>query len=65
MLAVYVFVVFMSYLDGKKEYEAKEVAKGSSKKLPNWITWSVIGTLIFFASFGVVPYLNWVSTSVI
>lgn len=53
MITAYIFVVFMTYLDEKKKYEAKE-----NKTLPRWITFSVIGTLLFFSSFGVVPLLK-------
>lgn len=54
LLLAYVYVVFMSYRDARTLYEAK-----NSETIPGWITWIVIGTLLFFASFGFVPLVRW------
>lgn len=48
LLGVYIVVVFWNYWDVR-----------TRESLPSWITWAVIGTLIFFSSFGVVPVVRW------
>lgn len=49
LLIVYSVIIFLVYRD-----EASKV-----KDLPGWITWIVIGTLIAFGIFGIVPLLQY------
>lgn len=51
LLAVYATVVFLVYRD-----EASKV-----EDLPWWVTWIVIGTLIAFGIFGIVPLIQYVA----
>jgi len=59
MLAVVVYIILYNFFDEKKRYESE-----NNEILPQWITWSVIGTLGFFSIFGIVPILQKFKSSI-
>lgn len=54
LLSVYTVIVFVSYLRARDKYNQEN----PDETLPQWITWIVIGTLIFFGCFGIVPVIR-------
>lgn len=50
LFAVFAFIIFMKYRDEVSKVEVN---------VPNWLQWVVIGTLVFYGIFGVVPILRY------
>lgn len=59
LLAALVFTIFVSYRDRVNENDELHKIDPCVEKVPDWVTWIVIGTLAFYGVFGLVPLVRW------